>query len=45
MTIIECPMCLWRAGVVGGQVAEHYVREMHIDAHVEAFRYEMGSML
>jgi hypothetical protein len=42
MTVIGCPMCPWRAGVLGGPAAEEYVKNLHIDAHCAQFALELG---
>lgn len=45
MTIIGCPMCPWRAGVLGGTYAVEYIKNLHIDVHCDDFSKELGLTL
>jgi hypothetical protein len=42
MTILVCPMCPWRAGVVGGDAAIEHIMRLHIDAHCAQFWIELN---
>jgi len=43
LTIIECPMCPWRAGIVSSDPrARDWIYGMHIDKHCLDFREEMN---
>lgn len=44
MTILGCPMCPWRAGVVGGPEAAEAIYELHVNHHCDAFALQLATV-